>query len=159
MPLLATKGPYALKISYDDDPLNPREDYDNFGTMCCWHSRYNLGDEHNHSEPREMMAAPVEATVPDKDLISVVRAGSDPDMRLEYNRSRHEWVLESYDDYFKQWFEDYALNKPLKGNEYLFADAIRENLSMKSLSELAERANCILPLYLYDHSCIPMSTS
>jgi len=32
-------------ISHDDDPLNPRTDYDNLGTMMCWHRRYTLGDE------------------------------------------------------------------------------------------------------------------
>jgi len=34
-----------LKIVEDDDPLNPRTDYDHLGTMVCWHSRYDLGDK------------------------------------------------------------------------------------------------------------------
>ena len=29
----------------DDDPINPRKDYDNLGTMMCWHPRYTLGDK------------------------------------------------------------------------------------------------------------------
>lgn len=35
---------YTITIQYDTDPMNPRE-WDNLGTMVCWHRRYNLGDE------------------------------------------------------------------------------------------------------------------
>ena len=34
-----------VKIYQDEDPINPRKDYDNVGTMVCWHTRYDLGDE------------------------------------------------------------------------------------------------------------------
>ena len=35
----------VVKIEYDPEPLNPRKEYDNLGTMVCFHRRYNLGDE------------------------------------------------------------------------------------------------------------------
>lgn len=35
----------TLEIIRDEDPLNPRTEYDNFGTMVCCHKSYNLGDE------------------------------------------------------------------------------------------------------------------
>lgn len=35
---------FKVKIYYDSDPQSPRE-WDNLGTMVCWHRRYNLGDE------------------------------------------------------------------------------------------------------------------
>jgi hypothetical protein len=35
---------YTVKIETDDSPESPRE-WDNLGTMVCWHNRYNLGDE------------------------------------------------------------------------------------------------------------------
>ena len=38
-----------VRIVEDECPLNPREDWDNLGHMICWHSRYDLGDEHNYS--------------------------------------------------------------------------------------------------------------
>lgn len=41
----------VLKIFYDFDAQNPREDRDNFGTMVCWHRRYILGDKHNLNNP------------------------------------------------------------------------------------------------------------
>jgi len=44
-------GDYVIKVEPDHDPMNPRVDWDNLGTMVCWHSRYNLGDEHSYSDP------------------------------------------------------------------------------------------------------------
>jgi hypothetical protein len=38
-------GDLTVKIEYDQDPLNPRTEYDNLGTMVAFHRRYNLGDE------------------------------------------------------------------------------------------------------------------
>lgn len=34
----------AVEIHWDSDPANPREEWDNFGKMVCFHSRYSLGD-------------------------------------------------------------------------------------------------------------------
>ncbi len=42
------KGNYELEILQDESPESPRE-WDNLGTMICFHSRYNLGDKHNYS--------------------------------------------------------------------------------------------------------------
>lgn len=36
---------YTIEVYIDDDPLNPRTEFDNMGTMVCWHRRYNLGDD------------------------------------------------------------------------------------------------------------------
>lgn len=33
-----------LDIMTDPDPMNPRRDWDNIGTMVCYHTRYDLGD-------------------------------------------------------------------------------------------------------------------
>lgn len=38
-------GDYLIKILQDNEPQNPRE-WDNLGTMICFHKRYNLGDLH-----------------------------------------------------------------------------------------------------------------
>ncbi len=35
----------TIVISHDSDASNPRTEWDNVGTMACWHRRYNLGDE------------------------------------------------------------------------------------------------------------------
>lgn len=36
---------YEIKIEHDDDPMNPRTDWDNVTTIICFHSRYDLGDK------------------------------------------------------------------------------------------------------------------
>jgi hypothetical protein len=36
---------FELKIEHDDDPMNPRTDWDNITTMICFHKRYDLGDK------------------------------------------------------------------------------------------------------------------
>lgn len=40
-------GKYTVKVVQDDDPMNPRKEWDNLATMICFHRRYNLGDDHN----------------------------------------------------------------------------------------------------------------
>lgn len=37
---------FTINIEYDSDPINPRTEWDNFGTMVCFHRRYELGDKH-----------------------------------------------------------------------------------------------------------------
>lgn len=45
---------HTIKIIHDPDPESSR-DYDNLGTMICWHKRYNLGDKHHHDDPRDLL--------------------------------------------------------------------------------------------------------
>lgn len=42
-----------VRIIRDEDPSNPRKEYDNIGTMVCWHRRRNLGDEEPDYSPSE----------------------------------------------------------------------------------------------------------
>jgi hypothetical protein len=48
---------YTIHIEQDIDPLNPRTDYDNLGTMVCFHPRYNLGDKDHagFKEPEDLL--------------------------------------------------------------------------------------------------------
>lgn len=39
-----------FRLEQDTDPNNPRTDWDNLGTMVCFHKRYNLGDKHDYRE-------------------------------------------------------------------------------------------------------------
>lgn len=38
---------FELRVEYDPEPANPREEYCNVATFVCEHRRYKLGDEHN----------------------------------------------------------------------------------------------------------------
>jgi hypothetical protein len=44
----------SLEIHSDDSPESPRE-WDNNGIMVCFHSRYNLGDKHDHKTPQDFL--------------------------------------------------------------------------------------------------------
>ena len=46
------KGDKILKIEQDECPESPRE-WDNFGTMVCFHNNYTLGDKHDLNEVYE----------------------------------------------------------------------------------------------------------
>ena len=43
---------FRLRIVRDEDPQDPRE-WDNLGTMVCWHRRYKLGDEQPRQDSQE----------------------------------------------------------------------------------------------------------
>jgi hypothetical protein len=51
------KEGWTAQIIQDEDAQNPRTDYDNFGTMFCWHPRYTLGDQQFQRGDFESMAA------------------------------------------------------------------------------------------------------
>jgi hypothetical protein len=36
---------FELEVVQDTEPMNPRTDWDNLGTMVCFHKRYDLGDK------------------------------------------------------------------------------------------------------------------
>ena len=44
-------GKYIVKVVQDDNPMNPRTEWDNLCTMVCFHRRYNLGDMNHGFTP------------------------------------------------------------------------------------------------------------
>lgn len=50
-----TIGSYKVRVTVDEEALDPREDFDNAGMMACWHSRYNLGDEQPKCSPEDYL--------------------------------------------------------------------------------------------------------
>ena len=55
---------YRVRImqDYDSETGNSRE-WDNLGTMACWHGRYNLGDEQPSEAPSEYLADLPDGTI------------------------------------------------------------------------------------------------
>jgi|LSQX01.3.fsa_nt_gb hypothetical protein len=157
--LITQKPRYKLKIEYDEDGLNPRTDYDNFGHMICWHSRYNLGDEHDFDEPKELLRELVRKTLSEDEIIDYVKKSKSDDVKLNYNRSTREWELNVYCDFLKKWFAEYKFPAKIENSKSLIIDGILENLSLSDLHQLAEQKNVILPIYLYDHSGLTINNS
>ena len=124
MPMVATMKPYTLFVVDDDMPLNPRTDYDNLGKMVCWHSRYNLGDEHDYDEPRDFlqkklfeMYSSYPSSQYGKPIYDFIKSGKAETAKLEYDRSAHEWVL--YEKWFggNEWSKSSSYPASLKGKE------------------------------------------
>lgn len=47
---------HTINVICDDNPLNPREEFDNLANMVCFHSKYNIGDGHDYSNPETFFA-------------------------------------------------------------------------------------------------------
>lgn len=94
----------SLKVFDDEDYcLNPREDFDNLGTMICFSRNHNIGDGH------------------------------------EYNDTEDFWMDLAF---------DYCYN----------SDTLEEK-SIEELQKIVLKHIVILPIYIYDHSGITISTS
>lgn len=100
-----TGDAFIMEIKYDSGYESPRE-WDNQGTMLCWHRRYTLGDENSFESP-------------DDYLISLIEKHGKAD-EGKYNR-----------------------------------------LSTSELIEIVHATESveIMPLYLYDHSGLTISTN
>lgn len=117
---LLQKSEIVATIEPDDSAESPRE-WDNVGTMVCWHNRYDLGDEHPRMSPEEYL----------EDLARL--ANHDKMGRID--DMLHRAVYPS--------------------PRYRSLEAMRARYIERTLAE----NYIILPLYLYDHSGLSMSTS
>lgn len=45
----------VLRIFYDNDVMDSPRDWDNLGTMICFHSKYILGDKHEFNDTEEFL--------------------------------------------------------------------------------------------------------
>jgi len=169
--MVAQQAPYTLFVIDDDQPINPREDRDNFGKMVCFHRRHSLGDEHDHSEPRNFLQSILfdkYAYSPEADygkpVYDFIKSGNAKEARLEYNRSTREWELleNNHWNSNNDWYVSSSYPASQKGKDVpdSFLDDCLSTLRISELKELIERMEgmVILPLYLYDHSGITMNT-
>lgn len=120
---------YTVKLIQDQDAENPRKGFDNFGTMVCFHSRYDLGDERHRESPDEFLMA----------------------------------LAEEFRPGLEDWIGNGLWRKTVKGNNYdsptyKAQKKLHQELADKLLWSVLEKHYLILPLYLYDHSGITMST-
>lgn len=122
---------HRLRIEQDHEPESPR-DWDNLGIMVCWHRNYKLGDEQPSQDPEEFrisLACQLDDTL---------------EARLE---RKDAWWDDRYPtgcygtERWKEWHRE--MNQDIQ-------EAIDAVLA-KHIIEL--------PLYLYDHSGITMSTT
>lgn len=155
-----------IHIERDTNPWNPRTEQDgNVGTMMCWHRDYALGDtdKNNYRDSEEFLQDLLRQKVSEKTILNYVRNGKANGIEIKYNRSECIWELwTSYYMFPLEGAKDakFQLYSEQSELDWLVDDVI-EALSNEDIWYLLERhANIVaLPLYLYDHSGITMSTT
>lgn len=146
-----------IHIEQDTNPWNPRTEQDgNVGTMMCWHQRYNLGDsnKNKYENPNDFLQDLLRQRVSEKTILNYVRNGKVNGIKIKYNRSDCVWELWTTNEAkFRLYSEQSEL-------DWLIDDIIELLLNKDIWYLLKKHANIIaLPLYLYDHSGITMSTA
>ena len=141
---------FNINFYYDnEDPRDPREDGDNFGTMICFHRNYTLGDEHRFSRDT-LKSELAEEAWPDPGSVLWPTVED----TIEY------WNNEGYEKALKNLGIDdgYGLTrKDLKIHEK--AAEYTDIQINKFIDNILDQFYIILPLSLYDHSGISMSTT
>lgn len=165
----AENDTHKLIVRYDEYAESPRE-WDNLGTMVCWHGRYMLGDEHNYNSPEvfflDLLKNSQDELLADDGFTS----------RLYYYWTRtmadNGDLVDDLAIQFLGIMEDETY--PKLGDEFpaarfgrMIAEAdsawIDEFLNDAKEGELQDILDSldkyiILPLFLYDHSGITIST-
>lgn len=163
----ATKGKYTLLVLEDSDPMNPREDYEPFGRMVCWHSRYQLGDVHEYADPTVFLQDMVMTLFKDNPtfVFEYVKRGQSKEVRLEYDRRLRKWHLKEPCSFGSEirWYNTCSYNR-LMQNRRISDDALYDVVHALGITDLKVllshvKGFILIPLYLYDHSGITMSTS
>jgi len=62
---------YKIEIHTDSDPMNPRVDWDNLGTMVLFWNNYELGDKETHPDGYKMDKEEAEEFSKRKDIIAI----------------------------------------------------------------------------------------
>lgn len=143
---------FRYLIEYDDHAESPRE-WDNLGTMVCWHRHYTLGDEQPHLDPTEyrlrMLGDDVIADVLISDHINTWGDLLDV-MRMHLKNCIHN----AREGYFKrsEVTKELAHYKHARANSHKYATPIDYALALFDEMFIHQ------PLYLYDHSGLSMST-
>lgn len=143
---------YRIRVYRHADPWDPRDD-ENIGTMACWHRRYTLGDEQPECSPEEhrrRLALKYDSSIPEDSELT--QADERKWARQEVRNAlgvlrRHGHSANDTARMREAWAE------------------YRRCMSSKYRTPAARVALAlaghyvILPLYLYDHSGLTISTT
>ena len=126
-----------VRIIQDTDGWDPRTDTDwNVGRMLCWHSRYNLGDEHSYDSD---------------DWKRELACEADDCLDDEINRLENDVYNKLFDRYLRDNDNGYQ-------PAYDYARRLVSAKIVKLVDCAFDDGYVALPLSLYDHSGISMST-
>lgn len=161
------------RVRFEEDNCcgcSPR-DWDNFGHMFCWHRHYNLGDKHDFRDPEDFWKHYLREYVDDDKIIEFALAAegsaklervTDEDGEVSFELYYWGYVSVLGSGRKPAWCYDQRYDtdniEDLKDNGWYAVDDIVECLSISDCEKLIGDNMICLPLYLYDHSGITMST-
>ena len=129
------KTRFELEVEHDNDPMNPRTDWDNFTTMICSHRRYSIGDEHNYkSENFDSWDEMKEQIVLDykvlliKPLYMYDHSGitiSTKPFGCQWDSGQVGWIFVSKDKVQKESLDETKIEEYLKGEVETYDQYIR----------------------------------
>lgn len=136
-----------LSIVYDNSCEDPRE-WSDLTNMICWHNMYQIGDQHNYEDSSDFILDVVynsyeesEISLDDiKDFVEI----------KPYEGHEGVYYVEGVEQYIegsKEELKDIAITDPIGF------------MSTEGLWKLALKKHVIMPIYLYDHSGISISTA
>ena len=125
-----------VRIVQDSDYVNPRTEYDcHAGRMVCWHRKYNLGADHEYSDPA--------------DFQNELACEADDDLEEELYRLENDVWDALYNRADENGCDD-CDSRAAYANRF-----VRPRID--KLVDAALEGCVIFPLYLMDHSGISMS--
>ena len=144
---------YCLHIHSDDEPCDPRKDYDNTATMACWHRQYSLGDDIGKATPEEFWQGLVRDNLSEDEILTALKAGKARGIRIEQVGDDLYNVYESYMN-----IEGEKEGLVYEGiPECNLVPYLLDDLEVADCTQLLDDNLVWLPLWLYDHSGITMS--
>lgn len=172
---VASNGIKTAVILPDPEPENPRDPnyMDNITKMVCWHRRYNLGDKHDFSNPYHFAAHLGNKYTTWEDALKFIQEGKSANNRLievesaviDGEKIGPHLQLQSYYGIpgHETWHDEgWRVTKDLDlitdgGGWY---EDILDGMSVNDILSMVEATDkvAILPLFLYDHSGLAMST-
>ena len=170
---VASNGIKTAVILQDTSPDNPRDSYyqENLGNMVCWHSRYNLGDKHIWSEPIDFARDLAETHSSWSELLQYIKDGHTKDLRLVPEGEGYQLQFKALSFNDNRWANMEGFKFPADFSDSVAIDRlvwdscegtfsdVLEEMYTPELIGLCKNNVAILPLYLYDHSGLAMSTS
>jgi hypothetical protein len=150
----------TLIVERDEVPDNPLDTFDMLGTMVCWHRYYQLGNKHSYATPDDFYLDIVEKYCTYEDIFKYIQDANLEYAKLETRVSNDgQKVLVLVDDMCGEEYtcpvnaSEYQLNEFAKNS---CLDVLDEPTLYKLMMTIP--GFVILPLYLYDHSGISIST-
>lgn len=157
---------FKLTKHYDEMGINdPRDDDGNLGSMVCWHNRYTLGDEQPSDDPDKWLAELLRQEMSGfpcygAPVYTFLAKGTDYVRLAKENGQYQLQVRQTMTASFETVSSVTAPSDIRDIPDWFLADcceALTINQTMMILTK--ELGYYFMPLYLYDHSGITMSTN